>query len=119
MDPRAVAILGRAIVDQGPAIARAVWRFAAQDKVIGVWTILLAAVIVARAGRGVVVTLGGLLVIVTPAYAALFWLIHERQAGRDAADEATSTSRAAARRTKALEEYFDDATPSTGRHGRR
>lgn len=104
MDPRAVAVIGRLIADRTPAIARAAWRFAAQDKVIGVWTIVLAAVIVARAGRGVVVTLGGLLVVVTPAYAALFWLIHDHQREKD--------------RTDAHERELDHSTPSTGRHSR-
>lgn len=100
-------------------VGRAAWAHRPADEVIAAWGAgIVVAGIVVRAGGGVYVSLAGVVLLMAPAYGAVFWLIHERQAGRDAAEEATRTSRAAYRKAQAIEDHLDADTPPTGRHAR-
>lgn len=64
-------------------------------------------VLMAHLAGGRFVTLTGLSIAVVPAYVTLFWLIFERQAGKDAVDDATRRSIAAYRRARTTEEQAD------------
>lgn len=88
------------------------------DVAIGIWALTLAAVIIMRATPGTFVSIGGAFFIALPAYCAVFWLIHERQAAKDEAEEATRTAREALRTAAAVAAMFDDDAPPTGRHAR-
>jgi hypothetical protein len=67
--------------------------------------------------NGLYVTVPAACILVAPLYAGLFWLIFERQAGKDDAEEATRVSRAAYRKARAIEEHIDGVEPpATGRH---
>lgn len=81
---------------------------------------------------GLSVPLGAALVLAVPAYVALFWLIYERQAGKDAVDDATRRSIAAYRKSvkteeqavalrravQALTDHLTGANTPKGRHHR-